>query len=122
MSLQPKGFDVYLKYFCECGVDYWITLAEAKSGFKVVCNFCNKVNDIKQISSAKVLINFVRTTAPDKTITVPAFKQSNIAKSAFQTLKDYGYKLSPIEELQSELNLTDATLLIKEFLARQKAD
>jgi hypothetical protein len=90
--LRPRGFDIYLKYWCNCGIEYILTRKEAETpGFKIVCHGCDEVYEVDTVTSLKVHYN-------TQSLQKPVDKQPDRdkARSDFQNkivsiLNGYGY-------------------------------
>tara|TARA_R110000824_G_scaffold280251_1_gene468381 strand:+ start:14727 stop:15077 length:351 start_codon:yes stop_codon:yes gene_type:complete len=113
--LEPINFDVQLQYQCPgCNAGHWLTKEEAKAaGFKIVCDVCGTIHQIRTVDNTKLLVNFFKTKVKvTATATV-----TNIVDDAYTILKKYGYKQADIATAQQSIRATSAKQLVKKFLA-----
>ena len=125
-KLKPIDTDVHFKYRCyECGLDYWISLKEAKTkGFKIVCDcgivFAPKpIEDISIIYKQKIVQqsedeNFAKEDNQKQAIPVDILNQCG------KILSGYGFTESESKDMlvksYEESGICDKTLLIKHCL------
>lgn len=112
--MKPSGFSVDFKYICDCETVHWLTQEQVKGSFIIVCDVCHKRISIKPVSTIKVLLGFCN----DQSKKV-APQSNSVLTDAHRVLKNMGYSLSSVENVQRAIKAKDKETLIKEFLSRQ---
>jgi hypothetical protein len=116
--MKPKGFDIYLKYVCDCDREHFLTLQESKGSYTIVCDVCNKRHKIIPVESVKVLVNFKKCKTPTRTIEKLEKKPAGLLQNAHRVLKSYGYTLEDLA--REKIQAGTPTEFVREFLAKQK--
>ncbi len=115
--LQPFSFSIELKYKCDCGTIYYLSIDEAKLGNKIYCDVCRKINPVRPVESVKALVNFKTCNSRPKKV---ENDYSQPVLEAHKYLGPMGYTKQAIADLQGRVHAKNKQDLIREFLARQK--